>query len=335
MKSQPRQHIKKQRHYFANKDLSSQGYGSHVWIFELDYKESWALENWSFWTAVLEKILESPLDCKEIEPVHPKGNQCWIFTGRTDAKAEAPKLWPSDAKKWPIWKDLFFRERLKVGEEGDNRGWDVWMASPNQWTWVWINSKSWGDRQGSLACCSPSCKESVRLRDWTELDRQRSCLMPTQHSKVHGFMIPVILPSVSVPEGYYSSTWKIINTVSWYMLFFQVLFLWNLSRLWKDIIRNSHYTCVVRNVSLTSRMRTMQPLYLLSGQDSAPPPSCCYLHLGVSVHKGQTPAAQSRIRLSPALLPVITRSLSLFWLFLIVALDSERNVSFGDTSCGC
>ena len=152
----------------------------------------------------------------------------------------------------------FSSGRLKVGVEGDSKGWDVWMASSNQWTWVWINFKSWGDRQGGLACCSPSCKESVRLRDWTELNRQRSCLMPTQHSKVHGFMIPVILSSVSVPEGYYSSTWKIIiNTVSWYMLFCQVLFLWNFLRLWKDIIRNSHYTCVVGNVSLTSRMRTM------------------------------------------------------------------------------
>ena len=86
---QPRQHVKKQRHYFANKGPSSQGYGfpsSHVWMWELDYKESWAPKNWCFWTVVLEKILESPLDCKEIQPVHPKGDQSWIFIGRTDAE---------------------------------------------------------------------------------------------------------------------------------------------------------------------------------------------------------------------------------------------------------
>ena len=94
---QSRQHIKKQRHYFANKGPSSKGYGfssSHVWMWELDYKESWAPKNWCFQTVVLEKTLESPLDCKEIQPVHPKGNQSWIFIGRTDVKAETPILWP-------------------------------------------------------------------------------------------------------------------------------------------------------------------------------------------------------------------------------------------------
>ena len=100
---QPRQHIKKQRHYFANKGPSSQSYGfssDHVWMWELDYKESWVPKNWCFWTVVLKKTLESPLDCKEIQPVHPKGNQFWIFIGRTDAEAETPILWPPDAKKW-------------------------------------------------------------------------------------------------------------------------------------------------------------------------------------------------------------------------------------------
>ena len=105
---QPRQHIKKQRHYFANKGLSSQGYGfssSHVWMWELDYEESWVPKNWCFWTVVLEKTLESPLDCKEIKPVNPKGIQSWIFIGRTDAEVETPILWPPDAKNWPIGKD--------------------------------------------------------------------------------------------------------------------------------------------------------------------------------------------------------------------------------------
>ena len=90
---EPRQHIKKQRHYFANKALSSQGYGlsnSHVWIWELDYKESWVPKNWYLWTVVLEKTLESPLDCKEIQPVHPNGDQSWVFIGKTDVGAETP-----------------------------------------------------------------------------------------------------------------------------------------------------------------------------------------------------------------------------------------------------
>ena len=104
---QPWEHIKKQRHYFANKGPSRQGYGfsnGHVWMWVLDYKESWAQKNWCFWTVVLEKTLESPLDCKEIHLVHPKGNQSWIFIGRTDVEAEAPILWPPDVKNWLIWK---------------------------------------------------------------------------------------------------------------------------------------------------------------------------------------------------------------------------------------
>ena len=105
---QPRQHIKKQRHYFVSKSPSSQGYGfpsSHVWMWELDYKESWVLKNWCFWTVVLEKTLESPLGNKEIKSIHPKGNQSWIFTGKSDPKAKALILWVPDAKSWLIWKD--------------------------------------------------------------------------------------------------------------------------------------------------------------------------------------------------------------------------------------
>ena len=105
---QPRQHIKKQRNKFTKKGTSSQSYdfsSSHVQMWELDYKESWALKNWHFWTVVLEKTLESPLDFKEIQPVHPKGDQSWIFIGRTDAEAETPILWSPDAKNWLIWKD--------------------------------------------------------------------------------------------------------------------------------------------------------------------------------------------------------------------------------------
>ena len=103
-----RQHIKKQKHYFTNKGPSNQSYvfsSSHVWMWEVDHKESWAPKNWCFWTEALEKTLESPLDCKEIQPVHPKGNQSWIFIGRTDAEAETPVLWPPDAKNWFTGKD--------------------------------------------------------------------------------------------------------------------------------------------------------------------------------------------------------------------------------------
>ena len=98
----------KSRHYFANKGPSSQGYGfssGHVWMWELDYKESWALKNWCFWTVVLEKTLERTLDCKEIQTVHPKGDQSWVFIGRTDIEAETPILWPPHAKSRLLWKD--------------------------------------------------------------------------------------------------------------------------------------------------------------------------------------------------------------------------------------
>ena len=104
-------------------------------------KKSWTLKNWCFWTVVLEKTLESPLDCQEIQPVHPKGDQSWVFTGRTDVEAETSILWPPHAKSW--LKRPWCWERLKAGGEGDDRGWDGWMASPTQWTWVWVNSRRW------------------------------------------------------------------------------------------------------------------------------------------------------------------------------------------------
>ena len=117
-------HIKKQRHYFADKDLSSQSYGfysSHVWMWELDYKESWAPKNWPFWTIVLEKTLENLLDWKEIQPVHHKGNQSWIFIGRTDAEAETPILWPSDVKSWLFGKDPDAGKDWRQEEKGRQR----------------------------------------------------------------------------------------------------------------------------------------------------------------------------------------------------------------------
>ena len=114
-------HIKKQRHYFADKGPHSQSYGfssSHVRMWEVDHKESWVPKNWCFWTVVLEKTPESPLDCKEIQPVHPKGDQSWMFIGRTDAEAEAPLLLPPDAKNWLIWKDPTAEKDWRQEEKG-------------------------------------------------------------------------------------------------------------------------------------------------------------------------------------------------------------------------
>ena len=122
--------LKKQRHYFVNKDPSSQSYGfssSHVWMWALDYKESWAPKNWCFWTVALEKTLESPLDNKEIQPIHPKANQTWIFTVRSDAEAETPILWPPEMKNWVIWKDpdagKDWRQEEKGMTEDEMVGW--------------------------------------------------------------------------------------------------------------------------------------------------------------------------------------------------------------------
>ena len=133
---------------------------SHVWVWELDCKESWALKNWCFWTVVLEKTLESPLDFKEHKLTNPKGKQSWIFIERTDAVAETPTHWPPDVAKEELvhWKRPWCWETLKAGGEGDDRGWDGWHH--------WLEehgseqAPGVGDGQGSLARCSPrGCKE--------------------------------------------------------------------------------------------------------------------------------------------------------------------------------
>ena len=131
---QTRQNTKKQRHYFVDKGLSSQSYGfssSHVWMWELECKESWVLKNWCFWTLVL-KTLESPLDCKETQPVNLKENQSWIFTGRTEVDAEASIIWPLDTKSWLTGKDPDAGQDGRQEEKG--------MASLTQWTWVWAST---------------------------------------------------------------------------------------------------------------------------------------------------------------------------------------------------
>ena len=160
--------MKKQRHYFVDKGPSSQGYGffsSHVWMWELDYKESWVLKNWCLWTV----LLESPLDCKGIQPYHPKGDQSSVFIGRTDVEAEILILWPPDVKSWLFWKDpdagKDWRQEKKGTMEDEMVGWHHRL---NGHGFGWTPGA--GDGQGGLVCCSSwGCKESdtTEQLSWT------------------------------------------------------------------------------------------------------------------------------------------------------------------------
>ena len=138
---------------------------SHVWMWELDYKESWVLKNWCFWTVVLEKTFESPLDCKEIQPVNPKGNQSWIFIWRTDTEAEVPILWPPDTKNWLIGKNpdagKDWRQEEKGRTEDEIAGWHHWLNGHE-----FEQAPGVGDGQGSLSCCSPWVGKELDMTEW-------------------------------------------------------------------------------------------------------------------------------------------------------------------------
>ena len=155
--------------------MSSQSYGfssSHVWMWELDYKESWELKNWCFSSVMLEYTLESPLDCKEIKPVNPKGNQSWIFIGRTDAEGETPIVWPPDAKNWHIWKDPDAGKDWRRQEKGTTEG-DMVGCHHRLDGREFEQAPGVGDGQGSLACCSPWGPEESDTAEqlkWTELN---------------------------------------------------------------------------------------------------------------------------------------------------------------------
>ena len=165
-----------QRHYFANKCPSSQSYGFscvRVWVWKLDYEESWALKNWCFWTVVLEKTLESPLDRKEIQQVHSEGDQPWDFFGRNDAKAETPVLWPPHAKSWLIGKDFDagrdWGQEKKETTEDEMAGWHHGLdGHESEWT------PGVGDGQGGLACCDSwghKQSDTTEWLNWTETQK--------------------------------------------------------------------------------------------------------------------------------------------------------------------
>ena len=169
------------RHYFANKGPSSQGYGfssGHVWMWELDCEESWAPKNWCFWTVVLEKTLGSPLDCKEIHPVHSEGDQPWVFFGRNDAEAEASVLWPPHAKSWLIGKDSDagrdWGHEEKGTTEDEMAGWHHRLDGCEfGWTPELVM-----DREAWRAVIHGVTKSWTRLSDWTDWTEFLACVGP-------------------------------------------------------------------------------------------------------------------------------------------------------------
>ena len=174
--------LKKQRHYFANKGPSHQGYGFSscpVWMWELDYKESWVTKNWCFWTVLLEKTLESALDCKEIQPFHSSWDQSWVFNGGTDVEAETPILWPSDVESWLIWKYSDAAKDWGQEEKGTTEDEMVeWRHWHNGCGFVWTPGV--GDGQGGLSCCGSWSRrglDTTERLNWTNLNRREKLMI--------------------------------------------------------------------------------------------------------------------------------------------------------------
>ena len=182
-------------------------------MWELDYKENWAPKNWCFWTVVLEKSLESPLDCREFQPVHPKGNQSWIFIGRTDAEAEAPILWPPDVKNWFTGKDpdtgKDWRQEEMGMTEDEMVGWHDWLNGHE-----FEQAPGDGEGQGSLVCCSPwGCRVG---HDWAT-EEQRSFYILSNFPLLIVFILGKILLNLPMNSVKYSTVFSIkIVTVSCY-----------------------------------------------------------------------------------------------------------------------
>ena len=171
------------------------------YLLESDCEESWAPKNWCFWPVVLEKTLESPLDWKDIQPVHPKRDQSWVFIGRTDAEAETPVLWPPHAKSWLIGRPWCW-EGLGAGGEGDDRGWDGWMASPTRWTWVWVNSGSWWwtGRPGVLQFMGSQRVRHTDRLNWTE---------PNNHLRNSHSDVKILLTFLFLPKSFSDSSFSL------------------------------------------------------------------------------------------------------------------------------
>ena len=187
IKAMTRLHIKKQRHYFANKGPSSQSYGfsgSHVWMWEWTIKKSpcWRFDTFELWCW---RRLESPLDCKEIKPVNPKGNQSWMFIGRTDAEAGTPIFWPPDVKNWLIRKDPDAGKDWREEEKGTSE-WDGWMTSPTRWTWVWASSGRWWRTE------NPGMLQSTALQrvghKWATEQKQEKWPRASSETNIHWWL---------------------------------------------------------------------------------------------------------------------------------------------------
>ena len=213
---QPRQHIQKQRHYFANKGSSSQGYGfscGHLWMWELDCEEGWAPKNWCFWTVVLEKTLESSLDCKEIQPVHSEGDQPWDFFGRNDAKAETPVLWAPHAKSWLIGKDSDAGKdwgQEKGTTEDEMAGWHHWLDGRQSDMSLSELRELVMDQEAWHAAIHGVAKSWTWLSNWTELNWTE--IWHSSNGYVTGLVFSYKNSKIS---KYFHRTLNVFNSVIW------------------------------------------------------------------------------------------------------------------------